>query len=400
MGTLVRPKPAVVLQPSNPQQTIDGFGASDQFLDTPLTDAQADLFFDPTLGIGLSLLRTGIDTDGTAEATYLTAPKAAARGAKIWATPWTAPAAMKDNGSLVNGGHLLPAQYDAWATILAGAQANWQAQVGVNFYALSVQNEPDYTASYRSMLYTTTEMANFIKVLGPKLVALTPVPLLMMPELSNWNSSSGYTAAVAADSTAQSYLGIVGNHQYSGVAAPASTFRPIWETEMSSFEAFDGSIANGLTVAQWIHDALTTGNVSAWHYWWLHTNNADNEGLIGTSAGDFTLTKRLYVLGNWSKFVRPGYVRVATTGTVPSGLSLTAFRDPASRGCVVVIVNTNTTETSFYLDLGGLAPTTMTPWLTANHADLASQAPIPIRAGLLPVNVEPQSVTSFVGTGT
>jgi len=45
-------------------QTIEGFGASDAFLDQPLTDAQADLFFSPASGIGLSFLRMGIGPAG------------------------------------------------------------------------------------------------------------------------------------------------------------------------------------------------------------------------------------------------------------------------------------------------------------------------------------------------
>ena len=154
-------------------QRIDGFGAADVW-NPALTDAQADLFFSPSAGIGLSILRVGIDPNGNDLSAYSNATKAAARGAVVWAAPWTAPAAWKDNGSTTNGGHLLPADYDAWATRLTGFAGTLQQNAGVPLYGLSVQNEPDYTASYVSMLYTTQEMDNFVKVLGPKLPRSIP----------------------------------------------------------------------------------------------------------------------------------------------------------------------------------------------------------------------------------
>jgi glucuronoarabinoxylan endo-1,4-beta-xylanase len=87
-----------------------------------------------------------------------------------------------------------------------------------------------------------------------------------------------------------------------------SNARLIWETEMSSFDAFDPSIGNGLMVAQWVHDAIANG-VTAWHYWWLLNLNGDNEGLIGHNVGSDPIetanpsitTKRVYTVGNFSK---------------------------------------------------------------------------------------------------
>src|ERR1043166_2242478 len=72
-------------------QRIDGFGASDR-KNPLLTDADADLFFSPTNGIGLSILRASIDPNGGyINGYYSNATKAAARGAIVWAAPWTPP---------------------------------------------------------------------------------------------------------------------------------------------------------------------------------------------------------------------------------------------------------------------------------------------------------------------
>jgi glucuronoarabinoxylan endo-1,4-beta-xylanase len=379
-------------------QTIDGFGASNRDDPAPLTEAQADLFFSPTNGIGLSLLRTSIWTDGTDFCgCYSDATKAAARGAKVWAAPWTAAANQKTPQDLNNGAVLNVSAYDAWATTLAGAQANYQSNAGVNLYALSFQNEPDFTASYNSMRFTGAQAAAFMDVLGPKLAALSPVPKLMAPETADAPTNlSGFTTAIAGDSTAQGFLGIMAWHQYGGVSAPPTSFRPYWQTEMSGVnDAWDATITHALTVATWIHDAIATGVVSAWHYWMLVGVNADNEGLLGQSSNSL-MTKRLWALGNYSKFVRPGFVVVGTTGTT-SGVAFSAFKQPTTGALVLVCINTNGTPTAMTITLSGLSPTKVTPWVTSAALDLAQQADIAVSAGVFSATLAASSVTSFVG---
>jgi glucuronoarabinoxylan endo-1,4-beta-xylanase len=383
---------------SDVHQQIFGFGAADVW-GIALTDSLADLFFSSTNGIGLSILRMGIDPNGNSLSPYSDAAKAAARGAVVWAAPWSAPGAWKDNGTTTNGGHLLTADYGAWATSLAGFAAKLQANAGVPLYGLSVQNEPDYTASYDSMLYTNQEMTNFIKVLGPKLAVLNPRPKLLMPEVSSWGNAWGFSSAVLADSSAAPYLDIVAAHQYGGVSAPQTSARPIWETEQSSFEGFDPSIGNGVAVAKWINDAITIGNVSAWHYWWLTSDNADNEGLIGNGQGDTTITKRVYTVGNFSKFVRPGFVVVGTTGSV-AGVSVTAYENTSTGAFVVVAINGNAGSTPLTVSLNGLTASSVTPWETSATYNLAQQAAIAVTSGSFSTTLDGLSVISFVGTGT
>jgi glucuronoarabinoxylan endo-1,4-beta-xylanase len=378
-------------------QRIDGFGASDRW-HPALTDAQADLFFSPTVGIGLSILRVSIDPNGNDTSPYSNATKAAARGAVVWAAPWSAPGAWKDNGTTGNGGHLLPAFYDAWATRLAGFASTLQQNAGVPLYGVSVQNEPDWVATWDTMNYSNQEMANFIKVLGPKLSALNPRPRLITPETGGWGYVGGYTSAILGDSVAAPYLDIVAGHQYGGVAAPSTTGKPIWETEMSSFEAFDPSINNALMVAQWIHDAIVTGNVSAWHYWWLIGQNSDDEGLIGYS-GNTQMTKRLYAMGNFSKFVRPGFFAVGVVGAA-NGVSLTAYKDPATGAFVIVAINQNAADTPLNITLNGLSANAVTPWVTSNSLSLGQQAPVTVSGGSFTATLPALSITSFVGSGS
>jgi len=398
IGSLPAAAQDVTITLSDVHQTISGFGGADVFIATALTDTQLDLFFTRTGGIGLTFLRQGIAEDGTETnfSTYANATKAAARGAKVWAAPWTAAAAQKDNSSVTNGGHLLAAQYSAWATTLANFASVLQTNAGVTLYAISPQNEPDFTATYESMIYSTAQMTAFLDVLGPKIAALSPTPLLVATELANWNTTGSYQSAIDADSGSAPYVSVLASHQYSGVAAPSSTSRPIWQSEMSGVgDTFDPTITHAMIVAQWINDAIATGNVVQWDWWWLIGQGTDNEGLIGTN-GDSTMTKRYYTLGNYSKYVLPGYTRVGVTGT-PTGMSITAFVSPRRDAIAIVAINSSGSTVSLGLILNGLALTTLTPIVTSATENLVAHAPLSLSSGKFSMSVPTATVTTFVG---
>jgi glucuronoarabinoxylan endo-1,4-beta-xylanase len=362
----------VVAQFSQPKQAIDGFGASESFVPT-ITDAQADLFFSTTSGIGLSMLRLGIAPNGTLySGSWGTAQKALARNSSlfVWGTPWSPPAADKSTGSTTSG-TIVASAYPSWASVLAGFAKTARAN-GVPVAAISAQNEPDFNTNgaYDMCLYDQNQMTSFVKVLGRGLAALNPPVQLLMPEPTNWNdlwTGPDYVDTVEADSTAAGYVGILATHQYAVTDPPAHALpqgKRLWETEMSDFMAFDPTIAQAITVASWIHYAMLDGGVSAWHYWWLVGQNADNEGLIG-NKGDGSLTKRVYAMGNFSRFVRPGWTRFATTGSV-SGLLVSAYANLATGDFVLVAINTTGSSISASFGVAGAAAfASVAPYVTS-----------------------------------
>jgi glucuronoarabinoxylan endo-1,4-beta-xylanase len=224
---------------SQEKQTMDGFGACNSS-NGALSDDVLDLFFDKDKGIGLSILRVAIDTNGSLlinspsfySGEVSNAQKAAALGAIVWGAPWSPPGEWKDNGDVKNGGHLLPQYYDAWASRLAGF-ATMMQQNNVPMYGISVQNEPEIGTYYASCIMTKEDIRDFIKVLGPKLAALNPRPKILAPEWCGWNLlwDWGTAAVIEADPTALSYLDIYAVHQYGGVAPYQPLQRPLWETE-------------------------------------------------------------------------------------------------------------------------------------------------------------------------
>lgn len=97
------------------------------------------------------------------------AKKISKEGFKIIASPWSAPAWMKDNNNLV-GGKLLPQYYDTWALYFSKYFTAYKKH-GINFWGITVENEPHGNGNnWESMLFSPKEMTDFVQYhLGPKL---------------------------------------------------------------------------------------------------------------------------------------------------------------------------------------------------------------------------------------
>jgi len=404
----------LTFDPSAPAQTMEGFGGSNVML-APLTDAQADLFFGTSSGIGLTIFRLGIANPESGTGTYfqdndpgynnsiLDAKKALARNpaVKVIATPWSPSATYKTTGS-IKSGSLLPSSYASWANYMGAAVDSARSQ-GIDLYAVGMQNEPDHDSkgAWEMCLYTPEQARDFIKVLGPILAARSPAPKLIAPEPASWSrmwsGGGGYADVIAADPAALSQIGIWGTHQYGnpfGSVSPpgAQHGRPIWVTEASENIPTDNTMPQGLRIARWIHHAIVVGKASAWLHWWLVSDGPHTQGLLARDG--VTQSKRLWVLGNYSKFVRPGFVRHGHTGAAPADVLVTFYRGTTSSDTVVVAINEATSPSTLRFSLG--AAKTVTPWITDASRNLAEQAPAAVVGGEFSYALPPQSLTTFV----
>ena len=431
-GSTGTPPGGVTVNLDQTKQVMDGFGITNTWAPA-LSDSEADALFDPTKGLGLSILRVGMGSDGNPVSSNIFSDikKAKARGVdKFIGTLWTAPAKCRDNNSEYGGGHLLTSCYDSWATTIAAFPGQVKSNAGVDLYAMSVQNEPDYcgfngldpcSANYSGMLYTAAEMVAFMKVVGPNLRALDPPVKVVAPETSEWvhlwtndsapgstnplNGKYDYGHALAKDPEAWAQVDIVGTHQYdTQVAEPwpsdVPQTKPIWMTEMSGIKWWpeqgpSSDINNGVAVAGWIHDAIVNGLASAWIWWWYKVSSTDdNEGLI---LKDGTDTKRHYTLGHYSRFIRPGYTRVDIAGESPKDVLLSAYRG-ADGTVVVVAINKGTASATLPIRIdGGTVPASLTPWVTSASDNLASKTAVTVSGGSFTATLASMTVTTFVG---
>jgi O-glycosyl hydrolase len=150
-------------------QSIQGFGG----INVPgwipdLTPEQVDTAFGNGPGqLGLSILRVRVPYDATQFA--LEAPSAVHAvqlGAKVIASPWTPPPALKSNANIV-GGSLNVESFAAYSDHLLSFR-DFMAESGAPLYAISVQNEPDIQVTYESCDWTPQEIASWLAEQGSR----------------------------------------------------------------------------------------------------------------------------------------------------------------------------------------------------------------------------------------
>ncbi|MFK4040669.1 glycoside hydrolase [Nonomuraea wenchangensis] len=419
------PPPAVTLDEHVRHQEIDGFGISQAFRRNELLKALPaeqqreilDLWFDRKKGAGLSILRLGIGSspagspydhmvsiqpenpggpdappkyvwDGDDNSQVWVAKEAQRYGVRrFFADAWSAPGYMKDNGDDKNGGTLLPEWRRAYANYLV-AYTKFYAKEGIRITDLGFTNEPDWTATYASMRFTPEQAAEFVKVLGP----IARNVDVACCDSFGWNEAKAYTAAIEADPEARRWVKTHTGHTYaSPVDAPLPTARRTWMSEWNpngdrwNTAWDDGSGFDGFTIASAVHDALTLGQVSGYVYWLGASRGATRALLqIDDVAKTYSVSKRLWALAAYSRFIRPGAVRVGASAADPA-LKVSAFRNPdGSR--VIEVLNTGTAAVTWK----GV-PGRATAYVTNNDNSLT---PSPV-AGRT-VTLQPRTLTTVV----
>jgi glucuronoarabinoxylan endo-1,4-beta-xylanase len=374
-------------------QTIRGFGGSTAWMPTmPSAEVNA-LYGTGQNELGLSILRVRIDPGGSSNwsAELGSAQEAQTLGASIIATPWTPPASMKSNNSTVMGS-LNTSSYAAYAAYLESF-VNYMANGGVNLYAISMQNEPDANVTYESCVWTGQQMdtwtAQNASVLTTK---------LMMPESESFTTS--YSDPTLNDSSAVGYVGIVAGHLY-GVSPTYYTNaknkgKELWMTEhYLNPSGSQPAIGDAISAAEEIHNSLVTAQYNAYLWWWVADWNpgssVTNTGLVDTSNNP---TYFGYALGQYSRFVRPGSVRVSATATPSSGVYVSAYKGSSSSA--IVAINSNTSSVSLPVTMQNMTASSVTPYQTTSSGGLAQQSAVTISSNAFTYTLPAQSIVTFV----
>lgn len=386
------------------EQQITGFGVSSAWAGSYANASDPEYLWSTTTGAGLTLLRIRYG-DGLA-----IAQAAAKYGVTVWMTPW----GTGNNGS--PGGSVTTMQTDPngckgtmpvltdpeqWAKNLVDWIENAKTK-GVPIYAVSAENEPDSCGINQTTSYSATQLATWIGgYLGP---AMAPLGVkVMAPETMNACGFKTYFSAIQNDMAAWNAVDIFASHEYGCGTLPSepaisAADKQYWETEVdtgiANGDAPGNGIASALLTVTTIHNDLTKANLNAWHYWWLYCDK--NSGCL-YDTGTKVWAKRLWAMGNYARFVRPGWKRVRTSGTAPSGVLVSAYIDPTNDSLSIVAINNNSAASNLSFYVSGSAPCVLTPYETSASKNLGSGAELTVVQSRVTVTLSPQSITTFVG---
>jgi O-glycosyl hydrolase len=435
---------------TNTLQTIQGFGGSTAFLGQ-MPQAVATALFSPTKGLGLSILRVRIDPTGSAsgggnngdpyetgewdyEAANGKLAVTANPNAVVFASPWTPPAAWKLSGTTVTvsgnsyneayysggcspnaptglsycGGYLDPNHYADYANYLEDFVRFFNTTNGFNLYAISMQNEPEENVSYESCVWDPIKMDAWVAGNASTIASDPYSTKLIMPESDDFNPVDA--ATTLSDPKAEGQVSIIGGHIYDTLfggsitpypALPAGdTPKALWMTEFGPLSTSTPTWTEAVTTyAPTIHNSMVVGQYSAYVWWGIFgaPTNAGSYGLVDNSGNPTVFGN---MMGQYSKFVLPGYTNVGVTNSAneSANVLISAYTGSASgaQHYVIVAINTSSAAVSQSFTLQNGAVTSVTPYQSTSAAGLAQQSAVNVANGQFTYTLPALSITTFV----
>ena len=376
----------ITIMANDAKQTIQGFGCATVFNPpntNPLTNEEIGrLFGSGDNQVGLNILRIRVATDASWRSTELNyAKQAKLNGAIIMASPWSPPANMKTNNSLI-GGSLKTDSSEAYARYLNNF-ADYMATNGAPLHAISVQNEPDISVTYESCDWTADQMRVFIKDYG-NLVTSTQ---LMAPE--SFNNNQTFTNAILNDAGAAANLDIVGGHIYgSGVVentVAKNLGKEVWMTEHLDENT---NYSDNLNTAIEIHNCLTVANFNAYIWWY-------GKRFYGPIGQDGLITKRGYVMSQYARFIKAGAVRAGTGTNSTSDVLVSAYKNSNGKK-VIVAINKGTSNVNQKITISDATLSSVVPYTTSLTQNAERGSSVAATNNSFTYLLPLQSITTFV----
>ncbi|MFE2054404.1 RICIN domain-containing protein [Streptomyces sp. NPDC056465] len=269
---------------------------------------------------------------------------------RFMGSPWSAPAWMKTNNSLI-GGSLKTESYQAYADYLVKAIKAY-GQEGIGLTDLTVQNEPEFAAGYPSMTMTSGSQAEFIKVLDRTLTA-AGLPTNLLAYDHNWDHPN-YPIEVFNGTQGVSRVIGAAFHCYGGAPSAQQQVvgagKRVFFTECSGTDSADPATTFADTL-RWHAENLVVQNmrnggetVVNWNLA-LDQNGGPHQGgcgnrcngIVDIANGKVTRNAEYYVLGHVTKFIKAGATRIGSTSQGGGGVQNVAFQNPdGSRAAYVV----------------------------------------------------------------
>lgn len=156
---------------------------------------------------------------------------------------------------------------------------------------------------------------------------------------------------------------------------------PDWTLWMSEYCVLewvrDLTMDTAIRLARLMHFDLTLCNATAWQ-WWLALSFGDyKDGIIyaDEKTHEVMPAKMLWVMGNYSRFVRPGAKRIGSN--VPAEFETqalaSAYRHDADKQLTMVYVNLDGPPATVKPRIDGVGSAQLTPWQIHRTSDAAGE---------------------------
>ncbi|MCP1185995.1 RICIN domain-containing protein [Paenibacillus sp. 1781tsa1] len=428
-----------VADPSKQYQTMEGWGTSLAWWGKVVgeysnRDEYVEKMFNANTGLGLNILRYNIgggdnpssnvleyrkavpgyqpspgvyDWNADANQRYML-QAAKAQGVNIIeafanSAPYWMTISGNVSGSANGGNNLKPDYYDDFADYLTEVVKHFRDNWGITFDSVTPLNEPISTwwkqgNDQEGMHFDRADQNTILSQVQASLNTKGLSTKLSAPEeysIDDTNVSfNSYSNAV------KSAITQINTHTYGGSNRTAlrntatSAGKHLWTSEYG-----DGD-ASGLTMSRTILKDIRNMGASGWVYWQA-VDSADGWGffknvLNNTQTSSYTVNQKYYVMGNYSKFIRPGYKIIGM-----SDANTLAAYDAASGKVVLVTTNSESTDTTVTYDLSRFTNTGTSAQVhrTSSTEKLQQLTNISVQNKTFTATAKANSVTTYVISG-
>ncbi len=282
----------------------------------------------------------------------------------LYASPWSPPAFMKDNNTMLKGGKLKPEFYQAWANYYPKFIKAYEKE-GIPVWGISIQNEPMATQVWESCIFTGEEERDFLKnYLGPTMQKEG----LGSKKIIAWDHNRDLlyqrASTILNDPQAAKYLWGIGFHWYENWSGGQQMFDNVKLVNQAypktnliftegCKEKFDINRINDWSLGELYGTNMINdfnNGITGWTDWNILLDETGGPNHVknlcfapvhaNTKTGELMFTNEYYYIGHISKFVRPGAKRIACTPS-RSALSATAFINTDGKVAVIVMNKTD-----------------------------------------------------------
>ncbi len=316
-----------------------------------------------------------IERDRKALIPYIHAAQAVNPALRFWASAWSPPPWMKDNGAYDSGKMKDdPRTYAAYALYLAKFVEAYKAEK-IPVEAVAVQNEPSVLTRYPSCRWEPAQYRTFVRDhLGPTLAKRGTGATVLLGTF-NQPDNEAHARAVLEDPKARQYVGALGL-QWGGlpIAKAARKLVPdlrIWQTETDcgnhhwekGFDPVRPQNDFAYAAQTWRHmRGYLDGGAEIYMLWNIVLDETgksidarqpwpqNSPIVIDRKAKTVTYTPMFKAFSHWSLFSRPGDLVLQGTGTEDA----LGFADVAHR-VVVQLLNPTGAERTMRVKYEGRA---------------------------------------------
>lgn len=295
---------------------------------------------------------------------------------KFFASSWTPPGWMKtatsssksyeNNNLLLKGGKLNDSYINDLAKYMVRFVEEYKKQ-GIPIYAMTLQNEPLLEINYPSCAMTGTQEAKLAKAIKSELAQST----ILNDQEKNiklWAFDHNFDGA---DKFMKDFFKEAGNdynidgiafHPYGGNASTMGSFYDDYKDQLSMnlTERSVWGTSGANDIITWLRNGsesynswvtMLDSNIATHH--WVGTPDPTLFVQDANNPQRYWATPEVYIISQFTKYVKPGYVRIDTNNGSSSTVTNVAFKDPETGKIVMIVANRSGSDQKFKVMMNG-----------------------------------------------